>query len=45
MHGGQPLPDDISDDEVSAVKLHYGLATRVNMAIYASDTAAQSASN
>jgi len=45
MHAGQPLPDDISDDEVSAVKLHYGLATRVNMAIYASDTAAQSASN
>ena len=45
MHGGQPLPDDISDDEVNAVKLHYGLPTRVNMAIYSTDTAAQSASN
>jgi hypothetical protein len=45
MHGGQPLPDDISDDEVNAVRLHYGLPTRVNMDIYATDTAALSANN
>jgi hypothetical protein len=45
MHGGQPLPDDISDDEANAVILHYGLPTRVDMAIYDTAEIAKSASN
>jgi hypothetical protein len=45
MFGSQPLPDDISDDEASATALHYGLPTRVDMAIYDTEQIAQSAGN
>lgn len=34
MFYGQPLPQDISDDEITALLLHHALPTRVDMAIY-----------
>jgi len=34
MYGQQPLPDDISEDEVNAVTLHQALPTRIDMSIY-----------
>lgn len=34
MYGGQPIPQDISDDEVLAALIHLSLPTRVDMAIY-----------
>ena len=34
MYGGQPLPDDISDDEVQLVKLLEALPNRIDLRIY-----------
>jgi hypothetical protein len=34
MYGGQPLPSDISQDEIDIVRLHQSLPTRVSMDIY-----------
>ncbi|MCZ6765343.1 MAG: hypothetical protein O7D32_00285 [bacterium] len=34
MYGGQPLPGDISNDEVVLTKLHAALPSRLNMSIY-----------
>ena len=34
MFYGQPLPQDISDDEIAALLLHHALPTRVEMSIY-----------
>jgi hypothetical protein len=34
MYVGQPLPHDVSDDEVAVVELHESLPTRVDMATY-----------
>ncbi len=34
MYVGQPLPDDISDDEVRVVQLHEALPVRIDMSIY-----------
>jgi hypothetical protein len=38
MYGGKPLPDDISDDEADAARLHAGLPVRVDMTIYSEAT-------
>jgi hypothetical protein len=34
MYGGQPLPQDITDDEANAARLHHALPPRIDMAIY-----------
>jgi hypothetical protein len=34
MFMGQPIPDDISDDETRVVQLHESLPTRIDMSIY-----------
>ena len=34
MYGGQPLPADITDDEVLAVQLHTALPNGIDMVIY-----------
>jgi hypothetical protein len=38
MYVGQPLPTDLSEDEVDVVQLHEALPTRIDMAIYDDST-------
>jgi hypothetical protein len=38
MYVGQPLPDDVSDDEARVVQLHEALPARIDMSIYDEDS-------